>query len=151
MAHVEEQAIVGAPIETVFDLIADSRRALTWLEGFTRFELVPGPERGLGATVRSEGRFLGFSVDALLEIVDYQPPRRLVSRSTGRVQSQTTWALDPVTDGTRVTFTGDYDLPLALRLFGDRVLEQHVGGQVRQSLANLKRLFEQDATNNVRC
>lgn len=151
MAHVEEQAIVVAPIETVFDLIADSRRALTWLEGFTRFELAPGPDRGLGARVRSEGRFLGFLVEAVLEIVDYQPPRRLVSRSTGHVHSQTTWALDPVPEGTRVTFVGDYELPIALRLVGDRALEQYVGGQVRQSLLNLKRLFEQDAPNTARC
>jgi hypothetical protein len=60
MAHVEEQGIVPAPIEDVFDLIADSRRALTWLDGFSRFDALPGPERGRGARVRAEGRYLGF-------------------------------------------------------------------------------------------
>jgi ribosome-associated toxin RatA of RatAB toxin-antitoxin module len=60
MARVEEQAIIPAPIDQVFDLIADHRRALDWLEGFTRFELVSGPERGVGARVSTEGRMLGF-------------------------------------------------------------------------------------------
>lgn len=60
MAHVEEQAVVPGPIAEVFEFIADHRRALSWLEGFTRFEWVGGPERGVGARVRTEGRMLGF-------------------------------------------------------------------------------------------
>ena len=60
MAHVEEQGFVRAPIDDVFELIADSRRALSWLNGFSRFDVLPGPERGLGARVRAEGRYLGF-------------------------------------------------------------------------------------------
>ena len=60
MANVEEQAIISAPIGQVFDLIADHSRALEWLDGFTRFEHLRGPERGVGARVRTEGRILGF-------------------------------------------------------------------------------------------
>jgi len=60
MARVEEQAIIPAPIDQVFDLIANHRRALEWLEGFTRFEHAKGPERGVGAHVMTEGRMLGF-------------------------------------------------------------------------------------------
>jgi uncharacterized protein YndB with AHSA1/START domain len=60
MAHVEESAIIAAPAQTVFDLLADHRRALEWLDGFTRFDRVAGPERGVGARVRTEGRYLGF-------------------------------------------------------------------------------------------
>jgi hypothetical protein len=41
-----------------------------------------------------------------------------------------------------VSFKGDYQLPLGLRLIGDRAVEEIVGTQVRQSLANLKRLME---------
>lgn len=60
MARVVERAVIEAPIDQVFALIADHRRALDWLEGFTRFEHVAGPERGVGARVRTEGRMLGF-------------------------------------------------------------------------------------------
>jgi len=44
-----------------------------------------------------------------------------------------------------VRFIGDYALPLAFRLVGDRAVEQLVGSQVRQSLENLRRLFDADA------
>ena len=60
MASVRESAIIPGPIDAVFDTIADYSNALTWLEGFTRFDLLPGPARGRGARVRAEGRFLSF-------------------------------------------------------------------------------------------
>jgi hypothetical protein len=60
MAHVEEHIVVSSPIASVFDLIADHGRALTWLDGFSRFEWVGGPEKGVGARVRTEGEVLGF-------------------------------------------------------------------------------------------
>lgn len=82
-----------------------------------------------------------FFVEATLEIVEFVPPNRLVSRSDGRVRSQTAWILDPIDGGTRVTFIGDYQLPLALRLVGDRAVETLVSTQVQKSLANLVRLF----------
>jgi carbon monoxide dehydrogenase subunit G len=145
VAHVEEHTIVQAPIQPVFDFIADHRRALSWLTGFTKFAWIGGPENGLGARVRTEGEILGFSVTTDLEIVEFVPPRRLASRSTGRIKSTTTWLLDPVEGGTAVTFVGDYTLPFALRLVGDRAVEELVGGQVRQSLINLRRRFTLDA------
>ena len=49
--------------------------------------------------------------------------------------------LTPVESGTLVTFSGDYQLPLGLRLLGDRAVETLVGAQIRQSISNLERLF----------
>lgn len=148
MAHVEEHLNIAGPIDQIFDLIADSRRALTWLDGFVRFDHIGGPERGVGARVRAEGRVLGISVDTDLEIVEYVPPFRLVSQSTSRIRSRTAWILTEISSGTRVSFVGDYTLPLGLRLVGDRALEQVVSDQTRRSLSNLKRLCERDAPPN---
>jgi carbon monoxide dehydrogenase subunit G len=151
MAHVEEHIQVAAPIEDVFELVADHRRARGWLEGFDRFDHVGGPDRGVGARVRAEGRFMGVVVQTDLEIVEYAPPDRLVSQSTTGIKSRTVWALRESDAGTRVSFVGDYHLPFGLRLFGDRALEQIVGDQTRRSLANLKRLCEASAPPGLRC
>ena len=145
VAHVEEHLVIPGPIQAVFDLIADHRRALEWLTGFTRFDWVGGPELGLGARVRTEGEVLGFPVTTNLEIVEFEPPRRLVSRSIGRVKSATAWQLESAGHDTLVTFSGEYTLPLALRLIGDRAVENMVGGQVRQSLVNLRAFFTPSA------
>jgi carbon monoxide dehydrogenase subunit G len=142
MAHVEESTTIAAPVEEIFGLIADHSRARSWLEGFERFEHLSGPDRGVGARVRAEGRFLGLTVETELEIVEYDPPRRLVSVSTKGVRSHTSWILQPSETGTLVSFVGDYSLPFGLRLLGDRALGQLVSDQTRRSMANLKRFFE---------
>ncbi|MBX6772855.1 MAG: SRPBCC family protein [Chloroflexi bacterium] len=145
MAHVDESAIVPAPVEQVFAVIADYRRALEWMEGFTAFDLLPGPERGIGARVRAVGSLLGLTMESELEIVAYHPPHRLVSRSVRPVRSETAWELEPAGEGTRVRFTGDYSLPLALRIAGERAFQEIVSAHIRRSLANLRRLFEESA------
>jgi carbon monoxide dehydrogenase subunit G len=142
MAHVEESTTITAPIEDIFELVADHRRALTWLEGFDRFDHASGPERGVGARVRAEGRFLGIAIETELEITEYEPPHRLVSVSTKGVRSQTSWIMQLTESGTLVSFVGDYSLPFGLRFLGDRALGNMVSDQTRRSLANLKRLFE---------
>lgn len=141
MARVEESIVIAAPIADVFDVVADYRRALNWMEGFSSFDLVPGPATGVGARVRAAGTLLGFSVETELEIIEYDRPHRLLSRSTTPVNSLTAWLLAEVEAGTRVTFSGEYQLPFALRLAGDRAFEQLVTGQIRQSLVNLRQLF----------
>lgn len=93
---------------------------------------------------------LAFFVEAELEIVEFTPPHRLVSASRGRVRSQTSWSLASSETGTgrpatHVVFVGDYQLPLALRLVGDRAIETLVSDQVRKSLNNLVRIFASDA------
>jgi carbon monoxide dehydrogenase subunit G len=145
MAHVEESTVIAAPIEQIFDLVADHRRALRWLDGFDRFEHVSGPERGVGARVLAEGRFLGFTAETYLDIIEYESPYRLVSVSSKGIRSRTAWILGQADNGTRVSFIGDYTLPFGLRLLGDRALAQIVSDQTRRSLANLKRLCESSA------
>lgn len=151
MAHIEESVDVPSPIVDVFEVIADYRQALSWLEGFTRFELLPGPSRGVGARVRAAGSFLGFALETELRIVEFEEPRRLVSRSEGPIRSLTAWLLQETEGGTRVTFQGEYQLPLAFRLAGDRAFEQLVTGQIRRSLTNLQRRFLPSAPNPQSC
>lgn len=84
---------------------------------------------------------MAFFVTTELEIIAFEPPYRLVSRSIEGIRSRTAWTLRPVEAGTRVSFTGEYHLPFGLRLLGDRAVEEIVGAQVRASLANLRRFF----------
>lgn len=151
MAHVEESVVIAAPIGDVFDLIADYRHALSWMEGFSRFEILPGPSSGVGARVRAAGTLLGFSLETELEIVEFERPTRLVSRTAGPIRSLTAWILRETDSGTLVTFTGEYHLPLVLRLAGDHAFEQLVAGQIRQSLENLKQLFRPGAPDPQWC
>jgi uncharacterized protein YndB with AHSA1/START domain len=80
-----------------------------------------GPERGVGSKARVHTRALGIRDTIDNEVVDAQPPERIVERNTaaraGRV-GQGTYTLEPlVSGGTRVTFEYRWiHAPLADRL-----------------------------------
>lgn len=144
MLRVERSIDIFAPIERVFAYVADYRTALRWMHNFTRFEPLPGtPTSGLGAQVAVTGTAFGFPVSTTLEIIEFVPERRLVSRSTGRIRTSSEWSFAPTESGTRVTFQSSYDLPAFVeRLVGREEIQRELLGGADQSLANLKRDLE---------
>jgi carbon monoxide dehydrogenase subunit G len=143
MPLVERSTTIAVPPERAFGFVADASNALRWMHNFTRFE-PEGPDAyGLGARVRATGMVLGFPVATTLEIVEFDPPRRLVSRTTGRLRSHSTWEFAPAEGGTRVTFTGEYDVPGGLlRLIGGPLVQRELETNAEISLRNLKAALE---------
>jgi uncharacterized protein YndB with AHSA1/START domain len=71
--------------------------------------VVSGPARGVGARAQVRTSALGVSDVVDIEVVEVEPPRRIVERNTatkaGRV-GEGTYTLEPLPDGgTRITFT----------------------------------------------
>ncbi|HEV8634873.1 MAG TPA: SRPBCC family protein [Chloroflexota bacterium] len=144
MPLVERSTTVAVPPERAFRFVADARNALRWMHNFTRFE----PERpgvyGLGARVNATGTVLGFPIATTLEIVEFDPPKRLVSRTSGRLKSHSLWEFAPVDGGTRVTFTGEYDVPGGLlRMIGWPLVQRELETNAEISLRNLKAALEE--------
>jgi uncharacterized membrane protein len=145
MSQITKAIDITLPPQQVFDYIADFRNSLSYMPNFTKFEANGRVARGLGATVEAEGHFLGVNIKTTLEIIEFDEPSRLVSRSTQGVKSLSIWELKPLpTGGTEVTFTSDYSLPG--RMLGwmlDRLLiEKDVEKTVIQTLVNLKKVME---------
>jgi uncharacterized protein YndB with AHSA1/START domain len=67
-----------------------------------------GPERGVGAAARVRTRALGISDVVDLEVVDAEPPSRIVERNIAAKAGRTgqgTYTLEPLPEGgTRITF-----------------------------------------------
>jgi len=146
MPRVERAATIAVAPEVAFDFVADPANALRWMHNFSRFEPeIPG-QRGVGARVTATGTVMGMPVTTTLEIVELERPRRLVSRTTGRLKSLSAWEFAPAAGGTLVGFVGDYDLPTGLmRLIGGPLVQRELEKNAEMSLANLKRVLEAGA------
>jgi carbon monoxide dehydrogenase subunit G len=143
MPRVERSALIAVTPDVAFAYVADPTNALRWMHGFSRFDPVDPAKRGVGAQVHATGSVFGMPVSTTLEVVEYEPPRRLGSRTTGRLKSYSVWAFEPVEGGTRVTFTGDYDVPGGLlRLMGGGLVERELEKNAESSLSNLKQRLE---------
>jgi hypothetical protein len=165
MPHFARFVIVHAPMEAVFAFLADYRNIPAMQPHFQRVRPVSAVTYGAGAQLELHGHFRGLPITAQVRIIHFEPPRLLVSDSTGAVHSRTTWRLTSVplpappappaslpagagSDAstpvaTRASLTLDYELavPGLGRLLGG-VVAGDVEAMTIESLKQLKRLVE---------
>lgn len=107
--------------ESVFDFLDVMSNHESFTDHLMREWEVSGPARGVGSKARVQTRALGFSDTVDIEVVDAQPPERIVERNraarAGRV-GQGTYTLESLASGgTRVNFEYRWiHAPLADRL-----------------------------------
>lgn len=88
---------VEAPIDLVFDTIADSARWPSWWRGVRSTQLLErGDESGLGATYRFDFRSaLPYSMVFDMRVTEIDRPRSLVGESSGELIGIGRWTLTP--------------------------------------------------------
>ncbi len=145
MAQITKSIEILAPVEKVFDFVANPHNTVKYSPQFQKFEPVGPKERGLGARVEASGIIMGMSINTTLEIVEFVENRKFVSRSINGVKSVSIWEFKPLQNGaTEVTFTSDYKLPGSKLgwLLDKMVIEKDVEKTTVESLVNLKKLLE---------
>lgn len=139
--------IVAAPIETVWNVVSDPDRALSFLSGITRWEVESAAPTGLGARYRMLLRIGSAEVGGLIEIVEWEPPRELAWTSITGVDQRGRWRLRPASGGrTRA------EIRLAAGVAGsgipgwvaERIAQPIVGAHLRTSVRQLSRLVEHE-------
>lgn len=144
MAKVTLQVDIAAPVEEVFEFVADYRNALDYMAHFQSFRPVTRHTYGLGAEVLAAGRLHGVPIATRLRVVEFEKNRRLVSVSNHGLRSTSAWSFEPYGGGTRVTFVADYALPrvpLAGKLLGG-LLDEEIRAGTRRTLEKLKLVLE---------
>jgi uncharacterized protein YndB with AHSA1/START domain len=95
-----------APIETVWDAVSDPRTYTKWFPYISRVaQVAPGDPDGAGRAYRFTitGK-LPYSLSFTVENVHQDPPRLLVSRSTGQLEGTGRWELSQEGDITTALY-----------------------------------------------
>jgi uncharacterized membrane protein len=139
--------VVSAPIETVWDVVSDPERALSFMSGITRWEVASDEPTGVGARYRMLLRIGSAEVGGLIEIVEWDPPRELAWTSITGVDQRGRWRLRPASDGrTRA------EIRLAAGVAGsgiagwiaERIAQPVIGSHLRTTVRQLSRLVEHE-------
>ncbi|MGI8505341.1 MAG: SRPBCC family protein [Solirubrobacteraceae bacterium] len=141
------RTVVTAPIESVWAIVSDPERALSFMSSVTRWEVESEQPTGLGARYRMLMRVGSAEVGGLVEVVEWDPPRELAWTSVTGVDQRGRWRLRPAPGGrTKVEIRLAYGVAgsgltgwLAERIAGPAVTS-HLQSTVRQ----LARLVEQE-------
>jgi hypothetical protein len=111
MAHITGEVTIDAPVEEVFDLVADERNEPSYNPRIVRAEKVGDGPVGQGSRFVAEPRSLGAKGEMTLEILGYDRPHRLhdIVRSS-YMKVDGTLTFDESAGRTRLRWDWDMDL-----------------------------------------
>ena len=139
--------MISAPIETVWGVVSDPERALSFMSGVTRWEVEGDEPVGLGARYRMLLRVGSAEVGGLIEIVEWDPPQELAWTSITGVDQRGRWRLRSVAAGRTKA-----EIRLAAGVAGsgvpgwiaERLAQPIVSSHLRNTVTQLTRLVEHE-------
>jgi carbon monoxide dehydrogenase subunit G len=146
MPVVEESVVIARPPQEVFDFLAKFENTAVFDSSVTSSEQVSDGPVGLGSRGRGTSKVMGRTFDWTTEIVEFDRPRRLVSRSVeGKLDFTVSLTMEPSDGGTRLTQRIEAASGLG-GIFGklaDPLVERAQGRTVRANLETLAELLEE--------
>lgn len=141
--RVEASRNLPATPEHVWSSIERWEEQSRWIRDAVWVRLLTTQRSGVGARIEVLNRVLHVPLfTEQLEVVGWEPPRRMVMAHRSFVRGTGTWLLEPVDGSTRFTWTEELSLPipilgeLALLVYGPFLRRL-----MRRSLASLQRLI----------
>jgi carbon monoxide dehydrogenase subunit G len=139
----EERATIAATPDQVWQVLSDWERQASWMPDVAWMRLL-GPERELGAKLEVRTKVFGVPLATdLVEVIGWEPPRRLAIRHVGVVGGMGEWSLAPTPQGTSFTWIESFRMsPPILGDLGLWLYSPWQGMMLRRSIRNLKRIAE---------
>lgn len=142
MESLTKSVLINAPVEKVFDYVADPTthpKFWTAISDITNVQNLPNG----GHSFNWKYKMGGMRFDGASEWIEYVPNQRIVSVSTKGIDSTLRWLFQPEAGGTRMTFEVGYHIPVPLLgKFAENMLIKQNEGVVDELLVNLKSQME---------
>jgi uncharacterized membrane protein len=136
---------VAAPIQSVWAIVSDPERALSFMSGITRWEVTTDPPVGLGARYRMLFRVGSAEVGGLIEIVEWDEPREFAWTSVTGLDQRGRFRLrECAPSRTRVELRLAYGVAGSglMGWVAEQIAAPTVRGHQLRTLRQLKRLVE---------
>ena len=81
MPSIHESILIDRPQEIVFDFSSDPRNVPRYSPSIVRYEPTDTGPLGVGSRVNGSIKVAGKRIDYILEITEFEPPRRFASKT----------------------------------------------------------------------
>jgi uncharacterized membrane protein len=145
--RVRAEIDVGAPIDLVWEHIADPERYLHFMAGVTRWEVQGDKRTGMGARYRMLMRVRSAEIGGLIEVVEFSPPGDMAWTSITGIDQHGRWRLRRGSETrTHVELRLAYGVAGSgpLGWIAERLAAPTVTENLRRSLQQLKRTVEHE-------
>jgi hypothetical protein len=143
VAHLEIQKFIEAPVQAVWDVLADLEHQAAWMVDVRRLDVVTERKSGQGTVLHVTSELFGLPVvKDVMGITAWQPPTRMDVEHRGQFHGTGQFLLEAVDNGTIFTWIEDFDPPLGTlgELAFTLVLRPHLMRVFARSMENVARL-----------
>ncbi len=141
MAKVKKTITIKAPVEKVFSFIKPTNLPEIWPSLVETKDVQQLPNGGYSN--RWVYKMAGIRLEGSSEDIEYVTNERVVSMTTGGVESTQTWIFQPDAGGTKVTFNVEYTVPIpVLGKLAEAIIVKMNEHEAELLLANLKTRIE---------
>ena len=145
MARNEIKIVINRPIEEVFAFVSNSENLPRWRSTSLEVKKTSEGPLGVGGTFRGRFTFLGRQFDGNVEVTAHEPNRVYASKmAEGPFPLETGYTLEPVENGTHVTFVAEGE-PGGFFKLAEPLVVSMARRVYTTDLQNLKEMLEAQA------
>jgi uncharacterized membrane protein len=142
MLQFQKSIVIHAPVQQVFDYVADWSHLATIWPSLIEVTDLKRPPSG-GGTFKYAYKMLDLRLEGRGEDTEYVAKERIVTRMTGDLEATITFRFEPIGATTKVQFTCEYTVPAALlRKVGEPFVTKVNEQEAALVLQNLQTYFE---------
>ena len=110
MPKSEASVSINAPIEKIFDAVADQEKAAQWYPAAVLIGVKGKPDE-LGSSAELDYHVVGMTIHAKITVSEVDKPRKLIYEMTGAMPGKWIWSLEQEGQAVKVDFSIDAKIP----------------------------------------
>ena len=141
MAKVKRSIIVNAPVEKVYNYLADQKSQTDWMPSMV--EIWDAKEPKVGETYKWKYKMAGILLEGETTVVELVPNKRIGTQSKGAVASDWLFVLEEKEGGVEVEMNIDYTIPIpVLGKMAERIVLKRNEREAELAMENIKAILE---------
>lgn len=141
--RVHQSSYIARPVDEVFDFIAEHGNDHRWRSELVSSDTVGAVDRGVGTHLRQTVSYQGRTLEANIEVTEFEPGRRICFRAHGGIRAHGCYDVQPEGEGARLTISATFELKGAASML-ERYVRQAVEQAASADLERLKLVLESD-------
>lgn len=141
MIKHQSKVWIHRPVDEVFAFMSNKENDLQWQDGLVAVRQGPGPV-GVGTQIDETYSFLGRKMDGKLEIIEYEPGKKITTKSIGGpFHIQYSCILEPGNGGTQLTMNMEME-PKGFFTLAEPIVGTNLKKSMDTGIASLKQVLE---------
>lgn len=141
MEKVERSIAINAPVEKVFNYVADPMTAIDWMPSMMNVKDVSGS--GVGQSHRWTYKMAGVLFEGETATIEYIPNERIVNQTKGGISSTFIFSFEAHDGGAMLKLVIEYTVPVpVIGKIAEKILRKRNEREADLAMANIKEEME---------